>query len=80
MGRAREAGAAAGQPRSAFGTLLRNRGDMRASPHPASLLAFFPPRPLRAGPFRAGRRLRGGAWRDEPASRVVSPTPARFWS
>lgn len=80
MGRAPEAGAAGGQPRSAFGTLLRNRGDMRASPHPALLLASFPPRPLRAGPFRAGRRLRGGAWRDESASRVVSPTPARFWS
>lgn len=52
VGRAREAGAAAGQPGSAFRALPRNRGDLRASPHPARLLAVLPapPRPLSRPP------------------------------
>lgn len=79
MGRAREAGAAAGQPRSDFGALPRNRGDLRASPHPAQLLASFPPRPRSARPFGAQRRLWGGAWRDVHAPQAVAPTPARLW-
>lgn len=51
VGRAREAGAAAGQPRSGFRVLPRNRGDLRASPHPAPLLAAFPPRPRSRAPI-----------------------------
>lgn len=42
VGRAREAGAAAGQPGSAFRALPRNRGDLRASPHPSSLTHSSP--------------------------------------
>lgn len=51
VGRAHEARAAAGQPCSAFSALPRNRGDLRASPHPARLLAAFPPRPRSRGPI-----------------------------
>lgn len=77
VGRARKAGAAAGQSRSAFRALPGNRGDLRASPHPALLLAAFPPRPYSRPPIPARRRLRGGAWRDDTAPRTASPTPAR---
>lgn len=74
-GRAREAGAAAGQSRSAFRTLPGNRGDLRASPHPARLLAAFPPRPSSGPPIPARRRLRlrGGAWSPTPPPELPRP-------
>lgn len=78
VGRAREAGAAAGQSRSAFRALPGNRGDLRASPHPARLLAAFPPRPYSRPPIPARRRLRGGAWegRHRPPNRLTHSSPS----
>lgn len=72
-GRAREAGAAGGQSRSAFRTLPGNRGDLRASPHPARLLAAFPPRPSSRPPIPVRRRLRGGAWSTTPPPELPRP-------
>lgn len=77
VGRAREAGAAAGQPGSAFRALPRNRGDLRASPHPARLLAAFPPRPLSHPPIPPPAPAPGRSLEGRPRPRVVSPTPSR---
>lgn len=78
VGRAREAGAAAGQSRSAFRALPGSRGDLRASPHPAQLLAAFPPRPCGRPPIPSRRRLEGGAWRDDtaPSNRLAHSSPS----
>lgn len=78
VGRAREAGAAAGQSRSAFRALPGSRGNLRASPHPAQLLAAFPPRPCGRPPIPARRRLEGGAWRDvtAPSNRLAHSSPS----